>query len=92
MLEQEYKEMRKRKWAKAVAYHPPQNDEQRQAHEQINQATKELGDFLIDVCPPSDEQEHALNHIMLARMFANAARAIHVNARSDEAQKTEAVD
>lgn len=55
------------------SWHPPTSPEEREAHETMNR-----------LCPGSPELQKAINHLMICKMWANAALAINVNRVSAE--------
>ncbi len=57
-------------------YHPPKGD-QPQRYQLINKYTQEAAQRVIDYCPPSAEKTLALRALQQARMWANAAIAVH---------------
>lgn len=74
------KEQLKAAWKKRSTYHPPLTEAHRNAHSHVNDIILETGLALIDICPDSRELSTALTQLTLARMLANAALAVHVNA------------
>jgi hypothetical protein len=58
--------------------HPPDTPERRLAHEAINRAAIQFAETLNEVCPASAETMNAFAKVMEARMWANAAVAIHL--------------
>lgn len=57
-------------------YHTPSGD-QPQRYEQINEKAKQLALLVNEICPESAEKTKAIRKIQAARMWANAAIAIH---------------
>ena len=66
-------------WKRSITYYPPLTDEQREAHERVNEIIEDAGNELIDICPASEQLENALIKVTEARMWAHAALAIHSN-------------
>lgn len=58
------------------AYKPPQGD-QAPRYGAITAATREFGQLLVDLCPPSAELTLALRDLESARMRANQAIAVN---------------
>ena len=80
----------KAEWRKRNTYHPPKTEAQRNAHIDVNNIILEAGLSLIDVCPDSRELSTALTCMTLARMLANGALAVHVNAETSPEDAAEA--
>ena len=62
-----------------MTYYPARTDAQRHAHVRVNQIIEQAGDELLDICPRSEQLEFVLQHLQIARMWANAGLGIHVN-------------
>ena len=73
-------------WKRKITYHPPKSDVQRSAHKHVNHVCETAGDKLFRVCPKSPELDMALMKIQEARMWANAALAVNVNASPDDSE------
>ena len=71
-------------WARRCTYYPPKTYTQRGNHESVSDLIKGMGGLIIDICPKSRERSFALIKLEEARMWANAALAIHANAASTE--------
>ena len=67
-------------WEKRCKYHPPKNDEQREAHEMVNLQIEQAGKTLIDICPDTIERDKALDGLIEVKMWANACLAVNINA------------
>lgn len=69
----------RRWWKEIMTYYPARTDEQRQAHVRVNQIIEQAGEELLDICPRSEQLELVLQHLQIARMWANAGLGIHIN-------------
>ena len=74
------RERRARDIKKRVKYHPPQTADQRLAHSTVGARCKDLMLELSALCPESRELSLALTKVEEARMWFNAALAVHNNA------------
>lgn len=77
------RERAKREYRNRVKYHPPATDSMRRNHERVNELLTDVGCDLIDICPASREMSLVLTNLEQARMWANAALAIHVNSQAE---------
>ena len=66
-------------WKKCITYHPPRTDAQRDAHASVNKILEKAGNDLLDIVPACEQTEFMLHQLQIARMWANAALAVHVN-------------
>ena len=73
-------------WKEIIKYHPPKSDDQRHSHLKVNYIIEDTGDKLLRVCPKCNQLDIALMKLQEARMWANAALAIHVNNPKSEGE------
>lgn len=78
------KEELKKDWEKRSTFYQPRTKEQRLSHKRVGNLVKNLGEELIDICPPSRELSTALTCLAETRMHANASLAIHINSQKEE--------
>lgn len=60
----------------AYTYHPP-TEAQQKRYASINEYTRDLAEWFMNLCPDSPERTLALRKLQEARMWANASIAIN---------------
>ena len=74
------REQKKRQIRELYTYHPPKTEQQRKNHENVNNATIEFHEKLIDILPPHCSQHEVISHLLgIVRNKANEALALNVN-------------
>lgn len=59
------------------SFHPPKNDETKDAHEAVRRACRDAAHTIKSITPDCAEQTTSLRGLQEAMMYANAALACH---------------